>query len=544
MEWLSKLAMRLRGLRRAEDVHREIAEEWQFHLEQRMKENIRRGMSPEEAGSQAVKHFGNSGYIKDLSWDERGGGLMETIWQDLRFGYRQLRKSPGFTCVALLSLTLGIGANALIFSLISTVLLRPLPIAHPEQVFAVHQIKERNLSSMQSISYPNYRDVRDRNEVLSGMAVYRFAPMSISHNGSNERIWGYLVTGNYFDVLGVTPSLGRTFSDEEDRGVDAHPVVVLSYGCWQRRFGANPRVIDSSVLVNGHSFTIVGVTNPGFEGTENIFEADSNGLEERGDGQWFALGRLKPGVGAQRAQAQLNSVARQLAKEYPERDEGMGFLLTPPGFVVPGFRSGVVAFSGALLVTVALVLLIACTNLASLLLARATLRRKEIAVRLAIGASRFRLVRQLITESVLLSLTGGALGLGLGLLLTRFVRASIPATDFGLMLDLRLDWRVVFSVAALAVLTGIAFGLLPALQASRPDLVSTLQENVTGSLRRAHVRNVLVTVQLALSLVLLITAGLTVRSLQHAQQIGPGFNPEHAFILSVDVGLQGYRSEE
>ena len=554
MEWLSNLAMRMRALRRGDDVHREIAEEWQFHIEQRTEENIRRGMSPEEARCQAVQHFGNSGYIKDLSWDERGGGLAETIWQDLRFGYRQLRKSPGFTCVALLSLALGIGANAMIFSLISTILLRPLPITHPERVFAVHQIRQRNLSAMQSMSYPNYKDVRDRNEVLSGLAVFRFAPMSVSHNGSSERMWGYLVSGNYFEVLGVEAFLGRTFTPEEDRGVNAHPLVVVSYGCWQRRFGADPKVVGSSILVNGHSFTLIGVTKPEFSGTENLFkpefwvpsmmqpwiEPNFSGMESRSDGQWFAFGRLKSGVNASQAQAQLNGVAQQLAKEHPEVNEGMGFLLTPPGLVVPSLRNAMIAFSGALLLTVALVLLIACTNLASLLLARASSRRKEIAVRLAIGATRIRLARQLLTESVLLSVTGGLLGLGLGVFLVRIVLASIPATDVGITLDLRLDWRVVCFVGSLALLTGIGFGLIPALQASRPDLVASLQENAAGSRRRVRVRNVLVTMQLALSLVLLITAGLTVRSLQHAELLGPGFNPQHALIMSVDVGLQGY----
>jgi hypothetical protein len=274
VKWLSNLATRWRALRRGDAVHQEIAEEWQFHIDRRIEENIRRGMPPEEARRSAERSFGNSGYIKDLSWDERGGGITETIWQDLRFGYRQLRKDPGFTAVALLSLALGIGANAVIFSLISTVLLRPLPIAHPEQVFAVHQIKQRS-SDPQSMSYPNYKDVRDRNQVLSGMAVYRFAPTSVSHNGSNERIWGYLVSGNYFDVLGVRPLLGHTFTAEEDRTPDANPVMVLSYGCWQRRFGGDPNIAGKPVLVNNHSFIVLGVARPEFSGTETVFAPES-----------------------------------------------------------------------------------------------------------------------------------------------------------------------------------------------------------------------------------------------------------------------------
>jgi predicted permease len=249
---------------------------------------------------------------------------------------------------------------------------------------------------------------------------------------------------------------------------------------------------------------------------------------------------LKAGVSTEQARANLNSVGKQLGKEYPEDDDGMAFVLTPPGLVIPGLRAGVVAFSGAMMLTVGLVLAIACSNLACLLLARAVLRRKEIAVRMAIGATRWRLSRQLLTESVLLSVAGGALGMGLGFLLMRLAQAAIPATDFGLVLDLRLDWRVVCFVALLALLTGVGFGLIPALQASRADVSSVLLESATGSRRRVWLRSALVTMQLALSLVLLIAAGLTVRSLRHAEALGPGFAPEHAVIASVDVGLQGY----
>ncbi|HXT75311.1 MAG TPA: ABC transporter permease [Candidatus Eisenbacteria bacterium] len=555
MEWWANLRMRSRGLRRGDDVHREIAEEWAFHVERRTEENIRRGMSAQEARLSAARSFGNSGYIKDLSWDERGGGVVETLWQDLRFCWRQLRKSPGFSIVALLSLTLGIGANAVIFSLVSTVLLRPLPIAHPEQVVAVHQVNERTLDS-QSMAYPNYKDLRDRNQALSSLAVYRFVPASFSHSGTNERVWGFLVTGNYFEMLGVQPLLGRTFTPDEDREVAAHPLLVLSYGCWQRRFGRDPTIAGKTILVNGRSFVVIGVMKPEFTGTESVFlpefwtpsqmqawiEPDEvEALGRRSDGQWFAVGRLKPGVSAEQAQAHLNGIGRQLAKEYPGDDDGrMAFVLTPPGLVIPGLRAGVIAFSGALMLTVALVLLIACTNLACLLLARAVLRRKEIAVRMAIGATRWRLARQLLTESVLLSAAGGALGLGLGSVLMRLAQAAIPSTDFGLMLDLRLDWRVVGFVASLALLTGIGFGLIPALQASRSDVRSVLVESATGGRRRAWLRSVLVTMQLALSLMLLIAAGLTVRSLRHAETMGPGFVPEHVVIASVDVGLQGY----
>ncbi len=553
MGWLTKLGMRLRALRRGDEVHREMAEEWEFHIDLRTQENIRRGMAPEEARRSAEGHFGNSGYIKDVSWDVRGGGVMEVLWQDLRFGARQLRGSPGFTFVALMSLGLGIGANAAIFSLISTFLLRPLPIAHPEQVFAIHQGKQKDPSYSQSMSYPNYRDIRDRNEVLSGTAVYRFDPMSLSHNGNNERVWGYLASGNYFDVLGVKALLGRTFTADEDRTPNSRPVAVLSYGCWQRRFGSAPEVVGGTIKINGHDFTAIGVAPPGFIGTESVFTPEfwipsmmqqwiesGSGLEERGDGQWLPFGRLKPGINPAQATAQLNTVARQMARENPDVNGGMALTLTPPGLIDPSVRNAVIAFSGALLLTVLLVLLLACTNVASLLLARAVQRRKEIAVRMAIGATRFRLARQLLTESLMLSVAGAALGLAIGSVLMQVTRASIPRTDFALTLDLRTDWRVVGFVLALAVLTGIGFGLAPALHASRPDVVSTLKEGVGGGRRRAWLRSTLVVAQVALSFVLLITAGLTVRSLQHAERLGPGFDANNAVTMSVDLGLQGY----
>jgi predicted permease len=306
-------------------------------------------------------------------------------------------------------------------------------------------------------------------------------------------------------------------------------------------------------MINGHSFSVVGVAPPNFTGTESVFTPEfwipsmmqewiesSNGTEFRGNGQWLAVGRLKSGIAVAQAQAQLNAVAQQLEKEYPGTDEGMSLRLAPPGLVDPNLRSAVIAFTGALMLTVVLVLMIACSNLASLLLARSAQRRKEIAVRMAIGATRFRLTRQLLTESLMLSVIGAAFGLLLGSFLMRLAQASLPSTDFALTLDLRMDWRVVFFVVSLALLTGIGFGLVPALYASRPDVVSTLKEDALGGARKARLRSVLVVLQVALSFVLLITAGLTVKSLRHTEGLGPGFDPNHAVTVSMDLGLQGY----
>ncbi len=479
---------------------------------------------------------------------------MSALIQDVRFSFRRLLKSPGFTAVALLSLALGIGANASIFSLVNTVLLRPLPAAQPEQLVELFGALPNN-SENQLVSYPNYKDYRDRNEVLTGLLAYRFAVMSLSHDGANERLWGFIVSGNYFDVLGVKPALGRTFTPEEDKTPNSHPVAVMSYGSWQRRFGGDPSIVGKSVLLNGHTFTIIGVAPKDFNGTEVAYspelyvpammvaqiEPGNDWLNERNNANLFVLGRLKQGISRAQAEASFQSVTSQLAREYPDEDAGRSVRLLSPGLFTPEIRSAVIGFTGVLMAVVGLLLLIACVNLANLLLARATERRKEIAIRLALGASRARLVRQLLTESVLLSIAGGALGLLLAVWIVDLVGAIKLPMDIALAFDLSLDWRVLLFTFLLSLLTGIVFGLLPALQSSNPNLVSSLKDDVAaGGFRRSRLRNTLVVAQMALSLLLLICAGLIVRSLQHARSMNPGFNSENAVAVSFDVGLQGY----
>ncbi|HKA22674.1 MAG TPA: ABC transporter permease, partial [Blastocatellia bacterium] len=523
------------------------------HLQLEFERQRGLGLSEEDARAAARRAFGNVLRAKERFYESGRWLWWDYFWQDVSYGARTLRKSPGFTSIAVLTLALGIGANAAIFSLVSTFLLRPLPISHPEQVWAIHQGKQNDPSYSQSMSYPNYKDLRDRIQVLTGMVVYRFDPLSLSHNGRNERVWGYLVSENYFDVLDVRPALGRTFLPEDGIATNAHPVVVLNYRNWLRRFGGDPAILGSSIMINDRTFTVVGVAPPEFIGTERLFTPEFwipsmmqewiegySGLTSRGDGQWLAFGRLKPGVTPQQAQAQLNSVAQQLGKEYPGPDDGMSLRLNPPGLVGPDLRKAVIAFSLALSLMVCLVLAIICTNLASLLLARGAHRRKEIAVRLAIGATRLRVARQLLTESLLLSVLGASLGLLLGGFLIQLAKAAVPSLDFALTLGLRMDWRIVSFVVALSLLTGIAFGLFPALYATRADLLGTLKDELTWGRRRSWLRGGFVTMQVALSSILLITAGLTVRSLQHTQSLGPGFDPNHAVTLSVDLGLQGY----
>jgi len=477
---------------------------------------------------------------------------METLFQDLRFGLRRLLKSPAFTIVAVLSLALGVGANAAIFSLINAVLLRPLPITDPAKVLSVQVVGKND--SLDAFSYPNYLDFRDRNEVLSGLLVYRFAPMSVSREGNNERVWGYQVSGNYFDVLGVPAFRGRMFSPEEDRARNASPVAVVSYGCWQRRFGADPELVGKEITLNGHIFNVIGIAPEGFTGTEIIYtpevwvpmmmvdwiEPGSQWIENRGAGNIFAVGRLKPGVSSKQAEASLNLLAEQLGREYPDTNEGRTISLMPPGLIIPALRGAVVSFAWVLMAAVALVLMIACTNLAGLLLARVTERRKEIAIRLALGANRLRLVRQLLTERVALSVVGGAAGLVLAFWIVAVVVAFKPPVDFPLTIALSLDWRVMVFSLLVSLATGIAFGLMPALQASKPDLVGSLKDTAAqAGYRRSRLRSGLIVVQIALSLVLLVAAAVVVRALL-AQAVSPGFQTENGLVMSVDLGLQGY----
>ncbi len=478
---------------------------------------------------------------------------METILQDIRYGFRQLRKHPGFAALAIISMALGIGANTSIFSLIDTVLLRPLAVHEPARLTEVYGTLHDG-ADITIQSYLNYKDYRDRNTVFSGLCAYRVVVSSLSHNGVNQRVWGYVVSGNYFDVLGVKPALGREFLPEEDATPGAAAVTVLSHGCWQSRFGSDPAIVGKTVLLNNRTFTVIGVAPKGFIGTEVAYapemwvptmmakeiEPGSNYLEQRDSDNMFVVGRLKPSVNEKQAEAMLQTLTVQMGKDYPEV-AGRGVRLMKPGLFLPEIRDSVFGFAGVLTAVGALVLLLACVNLANLLLARSTERRKEIAVRLAVGASRSRLVRQLLTESILISLAGGGAGVLLAAFINRSVRAIQLPTEVALLFDLRTDWRVLLFTLLLSIATGIVFSIIPALQSSKPQLAPALKDEASmGGFRRSRLRNGLVVGQVSLSLVLLVSAGLIVRSLQAAQRMRPGFNPENAVALSFDTTLQGY----
>ncbi|HEV2836015.1 MAG TPA: ABC transporter permease [Pyrinomonadaceae bacterium] len=476
--------------------------------------------------------------------------------KDIRYAIRGLTKRPGFVAVAVITLALGIGANTAIFSLVNTVLLRSLPVDRPQEIVSV-ALRGKD-DSMSAFSYPNYRDFRDRNEALAGLLVYRFVPLSLSRQGVNERVWGFEVSGNYFDVLGVKALKGRTFLPEEDKTPLANPVAVLSFDAWQRRFGGDPDLVGKDILLNNHQFKVVGIAPQGFKGTELVYtpeiwltasmmgwvEPGANWLDDRNTRNFFGIGRLKPGVSARQAEASLNLLALQLGKEYPDTNEGQTVKVVPPGFILPELRGAVVNFTWVLMAAVALVLLVTCTNLAGLMLARATDRRREIAIRLAMGADRLRLIRQLLTESVLLSIIGGVAGVMLAFWMIDALLAFKPPIDFPLAMDVGIDWRVLLFSLLISVAAGAVFGLAPALQATRPGLSQALREtSAQGGASRTRLRSVLVVAQIAISLVVLIAAGLVVRTLQQLQTMNPGFDPQNALTMSFDLGLQDYNEQ-
>jgi predicted permease len=491
---------------------------------------------------------------------------METLSQDVRFALRTMSKNPGSTAVAVLSLALGIGANTTIFTLINAILLAPLPVERPSELVAAYTTDQVSsvggLGGLLPVSYPNFKDFRQQNQYLLDMAAYSMpTPVSLITTGEPQQGFAELVTGNYFSVLGVKPAMGRFFLPDEDTTPGGDAVVVVSYGSWQRRFGGNPSVVGRTVSLNGTTFTVIGVAPEGFNGVNSLFSPDMwapsmmygqvlpaqmrSWLDERRALFFFVTARLKPGATIGQAEANLKAIAAALEREYPAPNQGRSVALRPlaQATIFPGFRDAFVLGGAVLMTIVALVLLIACSNVANLLMARASARRQEIAVRVALGAGRARLAQQLLTESVLLAALGGALGL----VFARAGRDGIwslrPPFLAQNLVDLSFDARVLSFTVLVSLATALVFGLMPALQASRPDVVDALKEETRSggtSRRRALLGRVLVVAQVALSVVALVAAGLFLRSLQRANDIDAGFDVDHVAVVGVNPGQAGY----
>lgn len=531
----------------------DLDEEIRTHVEMQIDEYVRAGMPRDEAETAALRRFGRVDVIKDEYRDVRGLPALEALLRDVRYSARLLGRSPGFAAMAFLTLAIGIGATTAVFSLVNRSLLRPLPVERSDELVSLNNTGARGMLPM--ISYPNYVDLRHRADVFAGLVAYRFAPLSVSSNGLNERLWGYEVSGNYFDVLGVRAAAGRLLAPADDAHRGGHPVVVVSYRYWQQRLGADTGAIGRSVLVNGRAYTLVGVAPRGFFGTEVIAAPDlwfplamqpvlENGqppLDDRRTDTVFVIGRRAPGVARPQVTAALDRIAADLAREFPDANEGTRIVLSPPGLMGSAMRGPVIGFMGLLLVVAGLVLLLVCVNLANLLLARGIDRRREVAVRLSIGAGRGALVRQLLVESLMLSTTAGAAGLALAWWLMRAAAAIQIPVDIPVVLDLPLDARVLAFNIALSVLTAAMFGLVPAFQATRTDLMGVLKDSAASTERHGIAwRNALIVAQVALSLVLLTAAGLMWRALGHTDRMVLGFEPDAAVEVSFDLRLQGY----
>jgi len=548
------------------DLDEELASHLQLHID----DNLRAGMPPDEARRAALVALGGMAQTRERVGDRRGLPWLEAAARDVRYASRTLRRSPGFTAVAALTLALGIGANAAFFSLVDAILLQSLPVRHPRELVTLAARDPRG-GDNSSFSYPMYRDLRDRGAAFAGVIARGGAQINLSYRGANERVDAELVSGNYYDVLGVRPFIGRVLTPADDRTPGGHPVAVLSYAFWQRRFGGDPAIVGQTVLLNEHPITVVGVAARGFYGLDLSRSFDvhvplaetpvfnpvpANRLENR-RWQWLTLmARLGPGVTVAQASASAGALYRQIresdAEALPPRvgaAERARFLETAlelgPGFqgrqgLQRELRLPLLLLFGATLV----VLLILGANLANLLLARAAARAPEMAMRLALGASRARLVQQGLVESVLLSLGGAALGVvvavGVRQALVAFM--SAPVRD---NLDAPLDWTVLAFLLGVGVAFGVLAGLVPALRASRLDAAPTLQRetrSTTGG-GLARLRGGLIAAQVALSVPLLVGAGLFLRSLANVRGIDIGFVPAHVLVASVNPSANGYSTE-
>jgi predicted permease len=480
--------------------------------------------------------------------------MWEQLNRDLLYTVRVLLRNRAFTIVAILSLALGIGANTFLFSILNALVLKPLPVDHPEQLVFVE-----TKQGLPSHSFPVYREIRDRSQTLSGVMGYRIAPMELESYKGAERIWGYLATGNYFDVLGVRPAVGRFFRQDDDLHPGASPYAVLSYGCWQGRFGGDPQIAGKTVRVNRQSFTILGVAPPDFHGTELFYwpeiwvpmmmqaqiEPGNPWLENRSKINTWIIGRLKPGISSAQSREDLNAIALDLAHQYPATDEGLQFRLGRPGLVGDALGGPAKAFTLGILVLAGLVLLTACANLASLLTAHGAERQREMAIRLSVGATRWRIVRQVLTETVILSLLGGAAGYALAMVLAQSLSNWHAPTDFPVQLNVNPDLKVFLFAGVISLLAGVFFGSIPAGHASRTDAHAVLKgEQMGWRGGRFALRDMLVVIQVALCFVLVSACLLALRGLQQSVNMSLGFQPQEVVVAGFDLGLAGYTEDQ
>ena len=541
---------RIQNLFHRSRVDREIQEELLSHIDMRIAENIANGMSREQARRDALLKFGNPAVMKEKTASVDVELQIESLRRDLKYAFRQLRKSPGFAITAVLTLALGIGANVVVFSVLNALILRPLNVPHPQNLYQV--IHQRAMDSGQS--YLNYRDYRDRNTTFTAVAAYYgMSSAGLSTGTFARKVWGYDVTGNYFDLLGVQPEFGRFFRAGDEHGPGSAPYVVLSDHLWRSQFNGNPHVIGTAVDLDKHPFTVIGVAPSSFHGTELPFwpdywipivnEQQIEGWDFLSDRRFSAIsvfGRLKPGVTTQQATDNINAIASRLATQYPDSDEGLRARLIRPG-LLGDFSTEVRAFLLDLMLLAFLVLLAACVNLASLFAARAADRSRELAIRLAIGSSRWRILRQLLMEALLVAVAGGAIGTLFASALLRALSRWQPFATFPIHALVSPDAQVYLIAIALSVGSGLLFGLLPARQICRTDATQTMKNGSAeiAVFRHFSLRDLLLAVQIALCTLLVTASLVAARGMMRSLHASLGFQPQGATLAEMDLNMVG-----
>lgn len=544
MNWLKPLFTR-------RQIYRDLKEEIQQHLEEKVEALMAAGLSRRDAEDAARREFGNTTTIEESGREVWMWVRVERLLADVMFALRKLRHSPGFALTATLTLALGIGANVVVFSVLNGLILRPLPVPQPNNLYEVL----RGKTGGEGQSYPDYRDFRDRNPSFSGLLTYGFLRAGLSVDKSSISSWGYSASGNYFDVLGIQPVLGRFFHASDEHGLGSAPYIVLSYDFWSRRFQSNPKVLGKTVLLNQHPFSVIGVAPKDFRGTEVFFWPDywipiTNAQEVTGWDDFCCrdhmglniLGRLKPGVTPKQATQSLNALATQMAKE-DRKDDGLTLRLAPPA------EDSTKPFKNALLgimLLSALILLAACANLANIFAARAADRGTELAIRLAIGASHWIVFRQLLIEAILVSVAGGLIGLLSANLLLRALTGIQPFGDFPTRLPVAPDSHVYLLALFLSVVSGVLFGLLPARQIGRTNIVQAVKSGyvVSESFRRFALRDLLLLTQIVVCTLLLTASLLAVRGMIRALHMPLGIRPEGVTLARLDLRMAGYSGEQ
>lgn len=550
-----KLLRRLHYWSNRRKIRLELEEEIEFHRAMKRDALAQNGLAPEQSYDAANRSMGNVTIALEDARHVWVGQWLDHLTQDIRYSLRLFRKNPVFTLIAVLSLALGIGANSMVFTMVNALLFKPLPVEQPDRLVWAYATLPGS-ADPNGFSYPDYLDYRAQSDTFSDIYAYDEMPLRISGTREPAVVWGAAATENFFTGLGLKASLGRTFSPADGNAAGAVPLAVISDSLWRRQFGGDPKAIGKNITINGRSFTIVGVLPAAFSGVRELgfipdiwiplgMAGEASALKNRNVDFLFMLGRLKHGVPIEAALTSLNTVAQRLNREYRKPATSITLRLIPAARKTNPYieKSGIVQLGSALsLAMVGFVLLIACANVANLTLTRLSSRRREIALRLALGATRKRLMRQLLVESVLLSWVGGAAGFMLGIWVQHAGNTMIPKFDFETVetaYTFAVDWRIVLFTATISLIAGLICGLTPALQGSQADLSGALK----GTLRirnSGRFRNVLVVTQVALSIVLLFCSGLSVRSALNAHDIDPGFTTRNLFLMRVNLELQSY----